>query len=73
MQEAQVWAMWQMSNSLQYSSFHAMLKPRFPNLCSNLGSMAALNNEMNSTSSEPEGAGQADCRLERVREAGVSK
>ena len=29
--------------------------------------------EMKSTSNEPEGAGQADCALEGVREAGVSK
>ena len=29
-------------------------------LCSNLGSVAALNNEMKSRRSEPEGAGEAD-------------
>ena len=39
----------------------------------NAFSKSALHDEMESTSNEPEGAGQADCSLEGVREAGVSK
>ena len=39
----------------------------------NAFSKSALHDEMKSTSNEPEGAGQADCALEGVREAGVSK
>ena len=39
----------------------------------NAFSKSALHDEMKSISNEREGAGQADCALEGVREAGVSK
>ena len=39
----------------------------------NAFSNSTLHDEMKSTSNEPEGAGQADCGPDGVREAGVSK